>query len=147
MYVTVSDDGKKITLEEEINFPLDLRKAENILTLCNQFEDARLSCFIAPLFVWLGNYYESGWNGVKQNPNRALKHYKFAADKQDAEGQFCYADLMAYGDCDCNDPESYKYYQLSAGQGYVPAMLRLSRFISHSRHRNLPASFFRASRQ
>lgn len=131
MYVTVSDDGKSIALEEEIKFPLDLKKAENILTLCDQFEDARLSYFIPQLFVWLGNYYRYGWNDIEKDSNKAQELFKLVADSEDKEIQLQYANYMADTG---NDAEAYKYYyHLSENQKYVPAIIRLSEFVADTR--------------
>lgn len=128
--VSVSDNKTHISLEEEMDFPLDLNKAECILKLYDTADQNEYSWAIPYLYLWLGGYYRDGWNGIERDRKKALELVRPVADSQDKDIQLAYADYMF----NCGeDTEAYKSYQRSANQGYAPAMLKLAEFVKTSR--------------
>ncbi|EGB07291.1 hypothetical protein AURANDRAFT_64981 [Aureococcus anophagefferens] len=69
----------------------------------------------------LGSYYENG-SGVKLDKKKAERLYRAAADRGEAFAQFNLAELL---DSEEKFEEAFRYYALSADQGYTPGEFNL----------------------
>ena len=75
----------------------------------------------------LGIILKAGASGVKQDPARAMRYLRRAADKGNADAQYELADSLAKGKgCEQNYKQANQYFEKAANQGNAKSCMRLT---------------------
>ena len=75
----------------------------------------------------LGIILKAGASGVKQDPARAMRYLRRAADKGNADAQYELADSLAKGKgCEQNYKQANQYFEKAANQGNAKSCMRLA---------------------